>query len=176
MDLRRTGDPGVTDQVSFAYRNAAAQTDWRVEANLVSADGERPVMGLMVRERPASNSRFVAVVWQDDGELRLAWRDYDDDPCQSISVGSVTLPVRLRLEKQGSQYRAYVCGDAATGARLLASHELLMNSELCGVFVASDAATLGSTNYVFSEQSAGAKGVFEDVSFQTADIDGLMDH
>lgn len=176
LDLRRTGDPGVTDQVSFAYRNAAAQTDWRVEANLVSADGERPVMGLMVRERPASNSRFVAVVWQDDGELRLAWRDYDDDPCQSISVGSVTLPVRLRLEKQGSQYRAYVCGDAATGARLLASHELLMNSELCGVFVASDAATLGSTNYVFSEQSAGAKGVFEDVSFQTADIDGLMDH
>ncbi len=139
---------GSQEEGNFVYQNlhAGSLKEYSVCAKFSEIGGTG---GLMVRENPTANARFLALIW-DGAELKIASRNEINKSVTYTKVGNVK-PTYAKLVKVGSTICAYTSNDGV-GYALAGQVSISINSPLAGVFAAS--------NTLFA-----AKSTFEDLQF-----------
>jgi len=114
----------VRDQGVFANRSASGDGAWSARLTAlgpaVGGTKARPntapntAAGMMIRESLShSCGRFVLVQVESSGELVCRWRDKtgDQDDNQRKVLGTVTLPVHVKLVKTAAQIQIFTSAD-----------------------------------------------------------------
>lgn len=135
------GDNGSMDQFSYVYRqiDATPRQNFELTAKLEPSSGAASgaLSGLMVRETPASNARFVAATRVEGSGWKLYWRDADNGPVSAANLDVSATSGYLKLAREGGVYRAYYSADGVSYGTALGSHELSMRTMLGGGFAAA---------------------------------------
>ncbi|MDF2927478.1 MAG: C-terminal target protein [Paenibacillaceae bacterium] len=138
--LQLRGDNGFSDQLAYAYQHLEATPlqDFALTAGLgaMNGTGEYGRTGLMVRETPASNAKFVAVTYDRNGTLKLLWREADNGPLGVQELGTGINPGYVKLERQAGAYRAYYSEDGVEWGAALGTYAGVLDARLGGVFAA----------------------------------------
>ena len=94
------------DQFAFVSREAA--DDSYISARIISLTNTDPwaKTGLMFRKTTSPNSQFVMICVTPANGLSLQWRDSTGNLCNKKDYSMVTLPVYLKLTKNGPTYTA----------------------------------------------------------------------
>ncbi len=98
---------GTSDQ--FAYVNQEISGNQSISARLISQTFTDPwaKSGLMIRESNSPNSAFMMLCATPENGLSLQWREHTGGQCDYENIGSFTLPVYIKLLKDGSTFKAY---------------------------------------------------------------------
>jgi alpha-galactosidase len=102
---------GASDQC--AYLNREVETDGYISVRVLSQTNSDPwaKTGLMMRESVAPNSVFVMLCVTPGNGISLQWRDSTGMSCQKKDFPSASLPVFLKLLKNGSTFSTYKSAD-----------------------------------------------------------------
>ena len=87
-------------------------------------------VGVTVRESASPDARNYTVRLQGSSVLAV-WRDETGGECKYASLASGTAPIKIKVEKKGSQFNAYV--DSGDGWKLLHSTDMTFMSCTAGV-------------------------------------------
>jgi hypothetical protein len=140
FNLALKGDTGTSDQLAYVYQQLEATPlqNFNITAKLnpLAASENSEMAGLMVRENPASNSKFVAVSYEQGGGLKLRWRDTDNSQVGQLSLGQVALPGYIKLERHAGAYHVYYSSDGLQWGISLGSHSIDLDTPLGGIFAA----------------------------------------
>ncbi|MHA6482907.1 OmpL47-type beta-barrel domain-containing protein [Paenibacillus sp. strain BS8-2] len=140
FNLQLSGDTGTSDQLAYVYQQLEATPlqDFSISTKLGSlTSAESGAMtGLMVRETPASNAKFVAVTYEEGSGLKLRWRDTDNGIVGAQALGQVTLPGYVRLERHDGVYSVSYSSDGLTWGGTLATHAIELDTPLGGLIAA----------------------------------------
>ncbi len=130
---------GNQDQASFAYKNikAGALRSYSVSAKTADAEG---MAGVMMREEPTSNAKYVALTYQADKGLRIAYRAEINKPVQYVVIGK-DKPMYMKLVRNSDKTIAYTSADGQTYAPV-GEAPITLGSALCGAVAASPTANL----------------------------------
>ncbi|OFY69778.1 MAG: hypothetical protein A2Y71_10110 [Bacteroidetes bacterium RBG_13_42_15] len=98
---------GGSDQFAFVSREA--EGDSYISARVISLTNTDPwaKTGLMFRESTAPNSQFVMINITPVNGISLQWRDGNGKSCNKKDFSAATLPVHLKISKQGSTFTAF---------------------------------------------------------------------
>ncbi|MCU6795992.1 DUF1533 domain-containing protein [Paenibacillus sp. WQ 127069] len=135
------GDMGSSDQFSYVYEqiHATPLQDYSVSTRLADSTGAAngALTGLMLRETPASNAKFVAIANVAGNGLRLFWRDADNSEIGSLSLGQPALPGYVKLVRHSGTYSAYYSSDGIQWGAAIGTHNISLRTTLGGVFTAA---------------------------------------
>ena len=152
----------VQDQGVFVSRASTGDTEISARLKSVSPnvggpayqwDGRPPTAtGLMIRESLAEPlSRYLLVQVEASGKLIGRWRDKAGDPDdnQMKELGTVTLPVHLKLVRRGREIQVFTSVDNLSWAEPRMSHVATFDNESrMGLYVCSGN-TFSSTTAAF---------------------------
>jgi alpha-galactosidase len=102
---------GAGDQFAFVHSEAAK--DGYISERILSQTNSDPwaKTGLMFRETIARNSMFVMLCVTPGNGISLQWRDSTGGICDKKGFNKTTLPVYLKLTKNGTTFKAYKSSD-----------------------------------------------------------------
>lgn len=156
---RLSGDTGTSDQLSYAYQHLEATPlqDFNITVKLETLVGtdDDALFGLMVRETPASNAKFIAVSAAVDGGLKLRWRDADNGTVGAQSLGLGDPNGYVKLERHAGIYSVYISADGVQWGTALGSRAADFEARLGGVF----AANTGEAGIVVKHAAVGYGGL-----------------
>ncbi|MCK9479642.1 MAG: stalk domain-containing protein [Firmicutes bacterium] len=154
LNVATPGDNGSSDQVSFVYQNinVTSLQSFGVSAKLESQSGNKnQTAGIMIRETPASNAKFLAVVFDAGKNLRLVWRNRDNAVTYSRPLEQVALPTYIKVEKQGAnEFFVYKSSDGVNWGSSIGQQQIDFREILGGVFTAS-ASNAESAESIFTD-------------------------
>jgi hypothetical protein len=103
-----TGIGGTSDQYHWAYRtfNADSISNVTTTARITSVSGGQA--GVIIRGNLNAGSRMAAVTVSSTGEVRFIWRAEQGQAAQSVSAGTFTTPVWVRVVRQGNNMSGFV--------------------------------------------------------------------
>jgi hypothetical protein len=105
-------------QQGFYYAQVAQAGNFSVQARLhrLTSDGQRPVVGVMIRERLTPRSRFVALATTATGQYYAAWRPRPGSPPKELPIGAgaVAADGWVRLVREGDLVSLFTSADGAT--------------------------------------------------------------
>jgi|GEM_PF-3260228 len=162
LDVPIIGDSGSADQVAMVYKQVDASPlqsfVWQASITPESPAQDGAISGLMLRESPASNAKFMAAAIEKGAGLRLYWRDQDNGSVESQLLDASMTEGFIRLERNGEQYTVYVSVDGLDWGQPLANRTAAMKPELAALFVSS-----GTADTMFSAEFAEANLLLGDV-------------
>ena len=135
LNVRTESDrTGSQDMLPFVYKNVnfSKVADYSLEAK-VSADSNS---GIMVREFPASNARFVAL-YTDGGKLMAAVRTKDNKSVFFREIMDVTEDMHLKIVKCGANFEFYASKDGENWGEKFISVDIVLDKPFAGVFAFS---------------------------------------
>jgi len=96
-----------SDQFAFVHRKA--EKDNYISARIISQTHTDPwaKTGLMIRESKVPNSAFVMLCVTPGNGISLQWRDTTGGTCKKKDYKAESLPVYLKLSKNGSTFIVY---------------------------------------------------------------------
>ncbi|MGH8048454.1 MAG: cellulase family glycosylhydrolase [Chthoniobacterales bacterium] len=100
------------DAFYFLQQPASGDFAFEVEIGGFAASEKYAKAGLMIRASNDSNAPLAYLHIFPNGELTLAVRNTARAPVEQKSLGSIQLPARLRLERQGGRLRCSVAESA----------------------------------------------------------------
>ena len=129
-----TDRTGSQDMMPFVYKNVsyAKIADYALVGK-VSANGNS---GIMVREMPSANARFVSL-YVENGKLMAALRTTDNKAAFYREIMDVAQDMYLKIVKNGNSFEFYACADGQNWGAMLISVELTLDMPLAGVFAFS---------------------------------------
>jgi alpha-galactosidase len=97
----------LSDQFAFVHRKA--EKDNYISARIISQTNTDPwaKTGLMFRESKAPNSAFVMLSITPGNGISLQWRETTGASCSKKDFSAESLPVYLKLSKNGSAFTVY---------------------------------------------------------------------
>jgi hypothetical protein len=112
----------IADQFGFLHHSVTG--DAAISCRLLSqtVPGKEAEAGLMLRDNVGGLARFVAFVVDATHQLILKWRDQPYGDCNSLKLGTASLPLFLKLERIGDTFTAYTSEDGLHWSSSLASH------------------------------------------------------
>lgn len=131
--MRSTGVDffGTADDGYYLYKDIKGE-NVSVEMNIQSIlqRSNNTAVGVTVRESASPDARNYTVRLQGSSVLAV-WRDETGGECKYASLASGTAPIKIKVEKKGSQFNAYV--DSGDGWKLLHSTDMTFMSCTAGV-------------------------------------------
>ncbi|HEX8833540.1 MAG TPA: Ig-like domain-containing protein, partial [Abditibacteriaceae bacterium] len=120
--------------------------------------GTPTASGLMIRESlTEKDSRYLLIQVEASGNLVARWRDKtgDQDDNQANGLGTVTLPIHLKLVQTGKEIQVFTSDDGRNWGQPRISHTANFdNKSRIGLFVSSGN-TFSSTTSVFDSVAMG---------------------
>jgi hypothetical protein len=97
------------------------------------------IAGVQFRENTDRESRFVALGVKATGELFLTWRDSHEDENPRTALGTIKLPVHLKLVRRGPRFEAFLSSDGINWGKPVAQHasESMGAEQKVGIWVTS---------------------------------------
>ena len=126
---------GSQEQMPFVYQNFGVSKlqNYAMQAKLDENGG---MAGIMVREYPTANARFVAL-YQENGKLKLAVRDADNAAVNFTDLGDAEGLPYLKIENKEGKMLVYASADGQSFGNALSEFDFTMTRPLGGVFCAS---------------------------------------
>lgn len=131
--MRSTGIDfyGTEDDGYYLYKDVKgdnASVEMNIQSILQRANNT--AVGVTVRESASPDSRNYTVRLQGSNVLAV-WREETGGECKYASLTSASAPVKIKIEKIGSQFNAYV--DSGSGWQLLHTVNMSFGSCTAGV-------------------------------------------
>ncbi|MBI5774146.1 MAG: immunoglobulin domain-containing protein, partial [Verrucomicrobia bacterium] len=172
-----TGFSATTDSAHFVCRQVNGVSSVTARITSFAGTTTNAFAGVMVRERNFRGSRRVAVGVRTNGAVELRTRTTDSGANTTTSSGTVTLPVWVKIERNGDTVTAYqapdvggtagawaVVGSAVTLTTLRADSELGVTASNGGVNTLADATF---DNVTLTPAPSGAALTSEDMGSTT---------
>jgi len=138
LEVTQPGDPFGSDQISFVYQTVATPENFCEIVKIQSVEGVNGAnAGLMVRETPASNAKFISVYYEQGYGLKMAWRDMDNANISITNLGEVQLPLYVKLENISGDCYLYKSADGRIWGEQLGFRNLQFSKALAGIYTAT---------------------------------------
>ena len=137
---------GTSDQ--FAFVNKKTCGDYAVSARIIQQSRTHgwAKAGIMFRETLSADSKYVNLVVTPSNGIVMQWRDITGGTSGTQSLGQVTLPIYIRLERAGNTFYAYKSSNGISWGDPLASHTASMIMDMrAGLCVTSHDTGAAST-------------------------------
>lgn len=144
-----TGIGGTADQFHWVRQSFNASTTPLIHttARVSSVSGGQA--GVMIRGNLNAGSRMAAVTVSPSGEVRFIWRTEQGQSAQSVSGGTFSGPVWVRVMRQGDVFSGYVSTNGSDWTQIGSPRTITISFESFIGLVASsqNASTLANSTY-----------------------------